>query len=101
MNKIDININRAKIKSYQVSLEDDMPSIYATIELYCGDKVVTTMLLTTNKWQTGIFFDVPLSIIDPLLKIAKELEAILIAHTQGTFGQLVAPEGYNVDAENA
>lgn len=89
MKEIDININKAKILSYNVELCDEMPRVSATIGLYSGEKQVSTFSLRTESYYSNsIVFEVPSGMIPPILKIADELEAILAKTCVATMGQL-------------
>ena len=90
MNKIDISINQAKIIGYEVRFnEDEMPDLTATIGLFAGNKQISTFSLSTKSWEDKVF-ELPVSVINPIKKIAGELETILIRECSASLGQLKA-----------
>jgi len=91
MKKIDIQINQAKILSYSVELKENQPSVTATIGLFAGEKKISSFSLSTETWQ-DITFELPTSVIKPILKIAEELETILIRECSSAIGALKAGE---------
>lgn len=81
MEKINIQITKAKLESFDVTLKDDMPSVMATIGLYTDSgKPITTYTIQSNAWDDAKKFDVPPSMVGPILLMAKELEKIVAAH---------------------
>ena len=93
MKKINIEINQAKILSYQIELEDDFPQISATIGLYAGDKKITTFSLRTqNHYSDSIQFELPFELIQPIKEIAQHLETILIIEANKSLKQLSTPK---------
>jgi hypothetical protein len=80
MKAIDIQINQAKIQSYSVTLFDDkVPSVSAVIGLYSGTKQISTFHLETKSYyNSGVTFELPADMIDPIVDIAKQLEVILV-----------------------
>lgn len=94
MKTIDIQINRAKLLSYSVSLEDgDMPTVSATVGLFAGEKKISEFSLRTqNYYANSVTFEVPVSMVGPILKIAEELETILVRATSQSIGELPSGE---------
>jgi len=93
MKKIDIQINKAKIISFDVELKDDMPAVSARIGLYAGEKRISTFSLRTEDYYSdSIQFDLPARMISPILDIAKELETILVREANKSLMQLSAPK---------
>lgn len=89
MKKIDIQINQAKIKSFEVELGEEKLDITARIGLYAGNKEISSFSLSTHTWQDKSF-ELPLSIIKPVNKIAEDLETILIRECSSALGQLTS-----------
>lgn len=88
MKKIDIQINQAKIKSFEVSFnEENIPDVSARIGLFSGSKEISSFTLSTRSWE-GTEFELPLSVIRPINKIAEDLETILIRECSSALGQL-------------
>ena len=93
MNKINIEINNAKLLSYQVDLNDDMPEISATIGLYSGEKQISTFSLRTQKYYgNSLQFEIPFELIIPIKEIAQQLENILTRECNKQLCQLPAPK---------
>jgi hypothetical protein len=80
MNKIDIQINKAQLKSFNVEMNDNIPEIMASIDLYtANDKKITTFTITTQKYYSTPHFELPMELISPIVDIAKRLEKVVIA----------------------
>ena len=80
MKAIDIQINQAKIESYSVTLYDEkVPSVRATIGLYSGTKMISTFSLESKMaYNSGVVFELPANMIEPIVDIAKQLEVVLV-----------------------
>jgi hypothetical protein len=86
---IDIQINQAKIKSFEVSFnEEGLPDVTARIALLTGNKEISSFTLSTESWQTKNTFELPTGVINPIKKIGEELETILIRQCSAAIGQL-------------
>jgi len=93
MKKIDIQINNAKLLSYNVELKEDKPEIVATIGLFAGAKQISKFSLTTHTWYSdSIAFEVPVRMIKTIKKMAAELEDILILKCSQSMGELMTGE---------
>ncbi len=90
MRDITININQAKILSYSVELGEECPTVSATIGLFKGEKQISSFSLTTQQWMQGVKFDIPAGMIPPIVKIADQLEAILIEECSRSMNELPA-----------
>ena len=81
MKKINIQITKARIKSFGVDLDEDTPRVSATIGLYTeGGREITSYSVSSNSWDEDKKFDVPIEMISPILDIAKSLEVVLVKH---------------------
>jgi hypothetical protein len=89
--KIDILINQAKILSYSVELNEDRPEVTAVIGLFAAGKKISTFSLSTENWHDKKF-ELPSGVIEPILKIAEELESILVRECSATIGLLKSGE---------
>lgn len=88
MKKIDIQINQAKITGFEVQFnEEGLPDVSATIGLLSGSKQISTFTLSTKSWQDKVF-ELPISMIEPIKNISKDLETILILECSASLGQL-------------
>lgn len=87
MKKIDIQINRAEILSYEVSLKDTEVDVSATIGLFAGKNKISTFTLGTKSWDDKNF-DLPIQLVEPIREIAQELENILIKECSSALGEL-------------
>ena len=100
MKTIDIQINQAKISSFQVNLNDDgqTPDVNASIALLSGTKQISTFGLHTQQYYSGgIRFELPPDMIEPIVQIAKELEVVLARECNKQLKQLPPTEA--IDAE--
>ena len=94
MKKINIQINQAKLLSYEVDLllEEEV-QIRAVIGLFAGTKQISTFTLSTQSYYSNnIKFDIPIGMVEPIKKIAKELETILVRECSKSFALLSAPK---------
>lgn len=91
MRDIDIQINKARISSFHCYLKDNIPRVSATIELLTvtGMKI-SEYTLDSESWQESNKFDLPSSLINPILKITDDLEKIVSAHCQSSQKLLAA-----------
>lgn len=90
--KIDILIDNAKIRSFHCALNETIPEISVNIDLYAGKTKVSDFNLSSESWRTQ-HFDVPAKMIEPIKKIASQLEEIVTLHCSSALGQL--PENTN------
>ena len=90
MKKIDISINQAKLLSFRVTMREDEPEVNANIGLYSGEKKISDFSIDTNSYYDDNKFDLPVSMIQPILKIAKQLETITARHCSSAIGQLTS-----------
>ena len=81
MKKIDIRITKAAIHSFSITLHEDdnkIPDVSATVNCYASNnKKITDYSVSTQTW-TDNPFELPPGMIAPILKIAEELENIVI-----------------------
>ncbi|MHB8362862.1 MAG: hypothetical protein ACYDBX_04565 [Patescibacteria group bacterium] len=82
MKELQINITKAKIKSFHVDLRDDLPEVSASIALLTenGQEITTYQISTQSYYGKETKFDVPAKMIQPILKIAESLEEIVTEH---------------------
>lgn len=83
MRKLDIQITKAKLLSFDVSFDEDKEQINvsATIGLMTETgKKITNYTVNSNSWRDEDKFVVPISMIAPIQTIAKELERIVTLH---------------------
>jgi hypothetical protein len=80
MKTIDIQLNQAKIQSYSVELtEGKMPEVSANIGLFSGSKKIASFGLRTQTYYSeGMSFELPASMIEPIVEISRQLEVILV-----------------------
>ena len=99
MKPIDIKINQAKILSYNVTLSDDgTPEVAASIGLFSGVKKISSFNLRTQTYYSeGLTFELPASMIEPIVDIAKQLETILVFECNKQLKRLPMSEA--IDAE--
>ncbi len=92
MKKIDIAINQAKILSFNVTLNEEKPEVSSCIGLFAGNKKISEFNISTNAWNDVKKFEIPVSMIKPILKIAKDLEQITALKCSAAIGQLTEGE---------
>lgn len=68
-----------------VTLKDDLPEVYATIGLYTANEIcISEYSLQTNGWDDNKKFELPPSLIVPILNITACLEHIVAIHCQSS-----------------
>jgi hypothetical protein len=98
MKKLNINITKAQLKSYTITLEDGKPVISATCELLTeGGKPVTTYTASTRKydWEATTNFELPLAAIGPIVELARILEEITVQNCRDS--QMALESGADED----
>lgn len=90
MKRIDVSINKARINSFTVNLVlgEKLPEVAASIALYAGEKAITDFRIATDSWNKDLKFDLPAQMVPSILKIAKELEIIVVRHFNSIVGYL-------------
>lgn len=88
MKRIDISINQAKIESFDVTLDGERPRVCASIGLYAGTKRISSFSIDTGSWDNNRKFELPVKMVAPILKIAKQLEEIVMLHCNSALGRL-------------
>lgn len=88
MREIQINISAAKIKSFSVTLNEDLPDVSATIGLYSGAKKISEFSLCTAQYYGSINFELPAKMVPPIVKLAGQLEEILTLECSRSLGAL-------------
>lgn len=92
MKQLEINITKAALKSFTVSVDKDQPSVSATIALLTeGGKAITSYTISTTSWQEKDKFDLPVSAIKPMAELAKILESVVVRHCKDS--QLAIGDG--------
>ncbi len=78
MKHINIQINKAILETYSVNVEKTSDiKVSATLGLYAGKKKITEVTFHTESWYgEETHFDLPFKLVEPIAKIAKELELI-------------------------
>jgi len=72
--RIDVHINKAKLNAIAIDLDGGgTPKINANLNLYAGDKLITTVSLGTESWRDAKM-DPPLSTYEAIGRIAKDIE---------------------------
>ena len=81
MKKLNINITKAQILSFNVELKEKKPEVSATIGLFTeGGKKITDYFISTSAWDDDNKFELPSNLIIPILAIMKELEVVVVNH---------------------
>ena len=80
MQDIKINITRAEIESFNISLKE-YPEASVTIGLFTEDNQrITSYSISTDSWSDENKFDLPVKLLDPIKRITRELEIIATRH---------------------
>lgn len=87
MRKIDINVNKAVIRSFNITLDEETPTVSASVGLYSGEKRIASFSISTDRWH-DVRFDLPATMVAPIMKIADELERILTDKCVEQLGRL-------------
>jgi len=82
MKTIDIRINKARISSCTIYYKDDKPRVQASIELLsdAGEAITTYTIDSESTWDKSKHFDLPYTLINPIVNILNELEEIVTEH---------------------
>jgi len=91
MEKINISITQAQLKSFETTFnKEGLPDIVASLGLFTEHgKEVSSYSLGTRSWSDDKF-TLPPAMIEPIMKLAKELEKIVTKHCRE--GQCALPE---------
>jgi hypothetical protein len=91
MRELNINITRAQLVSYSVTLKDKKPEVTATIALLTdGGKTITTYSISTDAWDEKSKFDLPIEIMGHIGQTATVLEGVVVRHCNES--QMSLPE---------
>lgn len=91
MKKLNINITKAQIKSFRVELGEEYPNVSATIALLTdGGKEISDYSISTSSWSDDNKFELPVSMVGPIVSIMKDLEKIVVKHCMESQAQLEA-----------
>jgi hypothetical protein len=91
MREIRIDINRAKISSFAVDLNAERPRVHVNIDLFAGDKKITSFSMESADWLGKINFDISPSMIAAIINIGGELEQIVTTECQRRMTLIEAP----------
>ena len=82
MKKLDISITQAQLTAFSVTFEEDgTPKVSATISLFTDErKHITDFTISTHSWSDESKFDMPLTMVLPIQKIAGALEHVIVEH---------------------
>ena len=93
MKKIDIQITNAIIKSFSVELAEKKPEVSASIALLtAGGKEITTYTVSTSSWNDENKFELPISMMPPIIDIMKKMETVITKHCRENQLQLTKGE---------
>ena len=83
MKQLNINITKAQITNFNVALQEDKPTVSATITLLTeGGQRIADYSISTNHYQESTKFELPVTMIPPILEIMAQLEQIVVKHCQ-------------------
>lgn len=89
MKKISINVTKAQILSFNVTLGEDKPSVSASIGLFTeGGRQISEYSISTDAWNDDKKFNLPVSMIVPIMAIMEQLEGIVVKHCNNNQLQL-------------
>lgn len=96
MKKIDIQITKAILKSFNVELKEKKPVVSASIALLTeGGKAITEYSISTDSWSKENEFELPVECIAPIVKLAQQLETVVTKHCRDS--QLALPANVSID----
>ena len=100
MQRIDISINKAELKNIEVELLDKEPHITATLYLFAGEKKVSEFRISTRSWfDDNTRFKLPIGMIDPIKRIAYEIETIATRLFSSSIGALAETNSNTTEEE--
>ena len=78
MKNIKIEITKARLESFTVSVgEDGELNVHTTIGLYTEqDKKISSFSLSSDSWNDSSKFEIPLKSFEPIREIIDELETL-------------------------
>lgn len=83
MKKLEINISKAALTGFNVTLSGDTPALSATIGLYTeGGKLVTVYTASTDAWREADKMTLPIDAMKPLFELARIVEGAAVKHTR-------------------
>ena len=81
MKKIDIQITKAQIEYFSVSLESEKPEVNIRLGLYTeGGKKITDYTISTGAWKDDLKFELSPELVQPIMMVMRELEVIATRH---------------------
>lgn len=95
--KINVEINKASLKAIAIELTDKLPVVEARLNLYAGEKRITTVSMGTQSWDE-VKMDLPMSVIENIGKIVKVLEEVAKKAFMDSFKQLKSNNDVSEDA---
>lgn len=97
MKKLDINITKAQLESFSLTL-NEKPVINASLGLYTeGGKKITTYAASSNAWDETKKLEIPLEAHALLAKAAKLIEASIVKHCRDSQGMLGSGDDMPID----
>jgi hypothetical protein len=79
MRKIDIQITKGSIKSFEVMLKDGLPRVNAHVALFTeNNKEISTFTVSTEDYYGTAKIELPPEMIIPIQEIASRLERMVI-----------------------
>ncbi len=89
MRKLNIEITKAQILHYSVTLGEDRPEVSATIGLFSeSGKKISDYSISTDTYNEDNKFELPIGIVAPIMAIMKELEVVVVKHCKSSQLQL-------------
>lgn len=93
MKQLDINITKAKLVSFNIGIEDNQPSVTASIALLTeGGKKITEYTIHTHHWEKELKFDLPIEALPLIGALARVLERVVVVHCRDAQQALAPPK---------
>lgn len=84
MKTLNIQITKAQIVSFRVELKDNQPEVSASIALLTEHgKPIATYSISTDSWNERDKFELPASMVGPIVDILRDMEPIVVKHCMG------------------
>lgn len=92
MKKLQINITKAQLTSFEVKLEDGKPVVNVTIALLNeGNEVITSYTIFSDDWHSKKF-ELPIEAMPLIGDLARIFEGVAVRHCQAGQKTIAAPE---------
>lgn len=93
MKKLEINITKATLQSFNISAKEGKPEVSVTLALLTeGGKAITSYTVMTDAWSDKDKLDLPVSVLPLIGELARILERAAVNHCRDSQLALPAPK---------